>query len=237
MTPRSEVLERSRLEGESVLWPKDRGSTRLSVQDPPTVLLTKPVDEAHLLELGPRFEREGAPKGVTKPDVGEIGTVELDSERHVIERDPEATLFSRHFGCQQVHSESHFSQQPRERRVELVAETPAPRFHDLVKNPILIEHDRHAPANVQILERDFEKMLLVHPGQPREIVPPLIGKAEPPEVALSIHRLSCRGIIPASTTTCRIPPSDRRLAGSSPATACFDGRQLLTNSSQSNHLL
>jgi hypothetical protein len=189
VTPWGEILERSRLEGESVLWTKDRGSARLSVQDPPTTLLAKPVDETLLLELRTGLQRERVAKGVTKPDVGKIGTVELHAECHVIERNPKAALFSGHLGGKQVHSNPYLSQKPRKRRVELVAEPSAPLFHNLVKNALLIEHDRDASPDVQILERDLEKMLFVDPRQPAQIVSPDIGKAEPLEVALSVHRL------------------------------------------------
>jgi hypothetical protein len=91
-----------------------------------------------------------------------------------------------HTGRQQRHLGAERPQQRRERAVELVAETAAAADH-LGHQAVLVELDRHAEVDVEVLERHRGQVPLVQLGQRRTVHSGRSCGSDAVEVGVDVH--------------------------------------------------
>jgi len=178
LASRREVFEAPRYEREAVF-------RLVLVVEIPIVF---PAGETIAGMLG-LLERKRTEKGISEPDVREPGTVvEVDAQPHVVEGNAEASVGTAHLSAQERRAEAELGQEPREGSVELVAESATASANDLVENLRWLQKDGNPAMDVEVLERDAQKVPFVKRRQTIGGRAPRKGGSNAFQVVSNIHR-------------------------------------------------
>ena len=109
-----------------------------------------------LLQLKGKWFQEEVPEA----HIGEVApSFHMHQQGHMIERRAEALATCLvHLTLDTVQAESEILQQRGEQAIELVAESTTSLPNDLVIEPLRVQFDGDPGADVEILERDVQKM-------------------------------------------------------------------------------
>jgi len=98
-------------------------------------------------------QQQRIPGVPAEPDVHDPALVERNHQCQVVERHAELTVANEHPRRVAAHREPQLLEQQGKGAVELVAEPAAPAADDLVEQCVLVEADRLAEVDAQVLER------------------------------------------------------------------------------------
>ena len=121
-------------------------------------------------------------------DIDQIGPIQRHPDRHVIERRAVA-LRTVHPRLQQLDAIAEMAEQCPEETVEFVAEAAATAYHDLLEELILVQDDRLAQMDAEVLERHGAQMRSLQQPQPHVVGWAGVARTDPLQIGPRLVRI------------------------------------------------
>jgi len=135
-------------------------------------------------------------RGVAEPHVRKPGPRAIHAEGQVVEGHPERPLRPVDSGGEESHTEAQRLKKGGVKAVQLVAEAAPTEPDDLLEEPLLVEDDRLARRDVEILEGHGEEMGRLKPPEGLRVGRDGAVPSDPPQVRRRLDVGQGQGVLP-----------------------------------------